>query len=486
MESNMKLMNERNNIVMIIFAAMVTLTQIFNILIGVPLNVVLPLLGFIYLVLGPVYFISNRSKLKKYVNIFKYFNIILAGTFMIMLLVLDPHIVNIMFLFVLMTIVGIYQERNINIVVFIITFVVVLLNLDQSIAEITQQDTAYILMSFLFVFVANAVQTRFNNKLREENEEQKAEAIKSKDNLTHILANIHSSIVSVKDYQENLNTETNDAGQRSEEMMASIESMVIAYGEQASLTEELYSEMESTNVQIENITKSVVEMNEYVESTKQATTESVSKVGELEKDLEEFNCDIELTVDLMEDVKNTTQIIEDTLSTISDIAEQTNLLALNAAIEAARAGEHGKGFSVVAEEVRKLAESSKESSESIGEHLLAFREKINKASHTITGSQESIKKNRQGMNHVRMISSNVNSYMESFHDKTIHLQEFIMGVQSMMQEVGSKVEVNTNITQKNTNSIADVKELVINQQQSISRLSDGFSNLGKKIVALDS
>lgn len=487
---NIDLLRKRNNWVVIVFASMITCLQMLNLFMGISVIFIASVLGLIYGALAPVAYLSNRPNMQeKMAPIMPYYNLIVIATFLVVILHLDPHMINIMFIYFFVAIMGIYQDKMINFVTLAVALTIETYFFftagDVIFHSTAWSELIYYWLALIFISIVSSLQAKFNIRLQEENEKQKLEAIQSKESLENMLERINQSIVSVKTYQESLNEATEGANNRAIELVASIEDILNSFEVQTEHSAELYKEVDSTTGQIDDMTRSVTEMHDYVESTKEATVESSKRIDHLESDLEEFNGSIQTTVNLMQQLHAETESIGKIIQTIADISAQTNLLALNASIEAARAGEHGRGFAIVADEVRKLAESTKTSSDSISTLLLAFRENIDLASSTISESQESIQKNREGMGEVKAIFTDVDSYMKSFSEKTKHLQDFIVIVQGMMQEVTTKVEISADITKTNKNSLEDVLGLVSTQQKEIVDLSEGFGKLEKQMSDLN-
>ena len=155
--------------------------------------------------------------------------------------------------------------------------------------------------------------------------------------------------VNIKHLMDEIETIMNKLGLQSENTLAFVQETTASMGEIDTAIEDNVKNIDEIHANIENIVKS-----------NNKNMESLKIMGEVCKKVTESNSAVNQTLTkLLEHLKEIGGIVE----VIEEIADQTNLLALNASIEAARAGEAGRGFAVVPEEIRKLADSTKESLE---------------------------------------------------------------------------------------------------------------------------
>ncbi|MDN5372014.1 MAG: methyl-accepting chemotaxis protein [Carnobacterium sp.] len=212
-------------------------------------------------------------------------------------------------------------------------------------------------------------------------------------------------------------------------------------------TEDTVGKMEELAKTLGEIDQNIQKMGQHTDDTTIANGKNSQMMAVVHENWETTIETMNKLGDSIHDVNEDIQNIEKIVKVIDGISDQTNLLALNAAIEAARAGEHGRGFAVVADEVRKLAEQVAVSIANI----TGFVEKIQTESEKFSESLQS------GYTEVEEGTKQINKTGQTFNKINASVSTMVEGIKGISENLES-IKVNSEIMNSSIEEIASVSE----------------------------
>jgi len=264
-------------------------------------------------------------------------------------------------------------------------------------------------------------------------------------NLRDIVQDVSSTLESVVATSEELTASSEQTQAAAEQIAVSIQAVAIGTDNQVILTDEttkvvgeIFRGMENIAGSVQNVSQASIEAYKRAQSGDLVVSEAIVHMNKINDKVVKSSNIVNLLGKKSSQVGNIVTLI-------TQIAEQTNLLALNAAIEAARAGEQGRGFAVVADEVRKLAEQSGNSAGQINELINEIQTEMMSAVKSMNDGTDAVNEGiilvKNAGNSFHEILSDVDGVSKQMQDVSAVVQQIYAASQMMVQSVEKIAEI---------------------------------------------